>query len=142
MSTGVLLYCFDTPEVAYHRLAEKCVQQIKKYLKLEITIVTDIATYKKFKPMGFINYKLVEPQKGNRRVYREKSISWHNMERAMAWDHSPYDTTILMDCDYFVFSDTPDIFTVIGVLIIIICGIYVFLGEHKQNINSSKIIRE
>ena len=106
MSTGVLLYCFDTPDVAYHRLAEKCVQQIKKYLKLEITIVTDIATYKKFKPMGFINYKLIEPQKGNRRVYREKSISWHNMERAMAWDHSPYDTTILMDCDYFVFSDT------------------------------------
>ena len=43
---------------------------------------------------------------------------------------------------YFVFSDTPDIFTVIGVLIIIICGIYVFLREHKQNINSSKIMRE
>ena len=43
---------------------------------------------------------------------------------------------------YFVFSDTPDIFTVIGVLIIIICGIYVFLREHEQNINSSKIIRE
>ena len=43
---------------------------------------------------------------------------------------------------YFVFSDIPDIFTVIGVLIIIICGIYVFLREHEQNINSNKIIRE
>ena len=105
MSTGVLLYCFDTPDVNYHKLAERCVEQIKKFLKLEITIVTDIKTYKKFKPMGFINFKLVEPQVGNRRVYREKSISWHNMERAMAWDHSPYDTTILMDCDYFVFTD-------------------------------------
>ena len=43
---------------------------------------------------------------------------------------------------YFVFSDIPDIFTVIGVLIIIMCGIYVFLREHEQNINSNKIIRE
>ena len=43
---------------------------------------------------------------------------------------------------YFVFSDIPDIFTVIGVLIIIMCGIYVFLREHEQNINSNKVIRE
>ena len=43
---------------------------------------------------------------------------------------------------YFVFSDIPDIFTVIGVLIIIMCGIYVFLREYEQNINSNKIIRE
>ena len=43
---------------------------------------------------------------------------------------------------YFVFSDIPDIFTVIGVLVIIMCGIYVFLREHEQNINSNKIIRE
>ena len=34
MSTGVLLYCFNTPEVNYHLMAERCVEQIKKYLKL------------------------------------------------------------------------------------------------------------
>lgn len=105
MSTGVLLYCFNTPEVNYHLMAERCVEQIKKYLKLEVTIVTDMETFKKFKPLGFVNYKLVSPEKGNRRVYRDKSISWHNMERVNAWDHSPYDTTILMDCDYFIFTD-------------------------------------
>ena len=43
---------------------------------------------------------------------------------------------------YFVFSDIPDIFTVIGVSIIIMCGIYVFLREHEQNINSTKLILE
>ena len=51
MSTGVLLYCFNTPEVNYHLMAERCVEQIKKYLKLEVTIVTDIETFKKFKPL-------------------------------------------------------------------------------------------
>ena len=59
MTTGVLLYCFDTPEVAYHKFAEKCVELINKNLKLEITIVTNIETFKKFKPLGMINYKLI-----------------------------------------------------------------------------------
>ena len=106
MTTGVLLYCFDTPETNYHKLAERCVAQIKKHLQLEITIVTDIFTYKKFKPMGMINYKLVTAETTNSRSYRGKKIPWYNKERALAYEHSPYDTTILMDCDYFVFSKT------------------------------------
>ena len=105
MSKGVLLYCFDTPEVAYHKLAERCVEQIKKHLKLEVTIVTNSETYDKFKPLGFVNYKIVENSTGNFRPYRGKNISWNNLERKNAYIDSPYDTTILMDCDYFVFTD-------------------------------------
>ena len=105
MSTGVLLYCFDTPEVAYHKFAEKCVRLIKKNLKLEITIVTNFETFKKFKPLGMINYKLIENRQGNKRPYRGKHITWHNLDRALAYEHSPYDTTILMDVDYFCFTD-------------------------------------
>ena len=104
MSTGVLMYCFDTPDTNYHKLAERCVAQVKKHLQLEITIVTDIDTYKRFKPMGMINYKLVKAQTTNTRSYRGKKIAWYNKERALAYEHSPYETTILMDCDYFVFS--------------------------------------
>jgi hypothetical protein len=105
MTTGVLMYCFNTPEVNYHLLAEQCVAQIQKHLKLEITIVTNIKTFKKFKPLGMINYKLVDNVTSNRRSYRGKNIAWYNFERVMAYEHSPYDTTILMDCDYFVFTD-------------------------------------
>lgn len=43
---------------------------------------------------------------------------------------------------YFVFLDIPDYFTVIGVCIIILCGIYVFIREHNQNSYSPKILRE
>ena len=107
MTTGVLTYCFDNPDTQYHKLAERCVAQIRKYLKLEITIVTNLETFKKFKPMGMINYKLVEAKTTNKRAYRGKSVAWYNKERALAYEHSPYDTTILMDCDYFVFSSTP-----------------------------------
>ena len=105
MTTGVLMYCFNTPEVNYHLLAERCVAQIRKYLKLEITIVTNFETFKKFKPLGMINYKMVDKSTRNRRSYRGRNIAWYNFERVMAYEHSPYDNTILMDCDYFVFTD-------------------------------------
>jgi len=106
MTTGVLLYCFDTPEVNYHALAERCVSQIRRHLGLEVTIVTNMETFRKFKPMGMINYKLVDNKVGNTRHYRGKTMAWYNRERALAYEHSPYDVTILMDCDYFVFSDS------------------------------------
>ena len=63
MSTGVLLYCFDTPEVAYHKFAEKCIKLIKKNLKLsrfEITVVTNLSTFEQFDDIAGLNIKLVE----------------------------------------------------------------------------------
>ena len=108
MSTGVLLYCFDTPEVAYHKFAEKCIKLIKKNLKLsrfEITVVTNFSTFEQFDDIAGLNIKLVENKTGNKRSYRGKNISWNNLERSLAYEHSPYDTTILMDVDYFCFTD-------------------------------------
>ena len=43
---------------------------------------------------------------------------------------------------YFVFLDIPDHFTVIGVSIIILCGIYIFIREHNQSSHSPKVLRE
>ena len=106
MTTGVLIYCFDTPEVNYHKLAERCVSQIQRHLALEVTIVTNTETHEKLRPMPRVNHKIVDNKTTNTRVYRGKNLAWYNKERVMAYDHSPYDTTILMDCDFFVFSDT------------------------------------
>jgi hypothetical protein len=56
MTKGVLLFCFDNKDTQYHKILEKCVYLIKKNLKLEITVVTNHDTFKKCKPLGFINY--------------------------------------------------------------------------------------
>jgi len=101
MKKGVLLFCFNTPTCDYHKIAEHCVRLIKKNLKLEITIVTNFETYKRFKPMGFINFILHDHAKGNKRMGQE----WNNLDRCHAYDLSPYDKTILIDCDYFPFTD-------------------------------------
>ena len=101
MKKGVLLFCFDTSDVQYHKILERCVHLIKKNLKLEITVVTDLSTFKKIKPMGFINYKLIEPELGN----TKSGKAWNNVDRHMAYELSPYDVTLVMDIDYFPFTD-------------------------------------
>ena len=101
MTKGVLLFCFDTAEVKYHKILERCVALVKKNLKLEITVVTNFDTYKNLKPLGFVNYKFIEPELGNTKLGKE----WRNVDRHMAYELSPYDTTLVMDIDYFPFTD-------------------------------------
>lgn len=101
MTKGVLLFCFDTAEVKYHKILERCVALVKKNLKLEITVVTNFDTYKNLKPLGFVNYKFIEPELGNTKLGKE----WRNVDRHLAYELSPYDTTMVMDIDYLPFSD-------------------------------------
>ena len=101
MTKGVLLFCFDTPDFRYHKILERCVALVKKNLKLEVTVVTNFETYKNLKPLGFINYKFIEPELGN----KKNGLEWRNVDRHMAYELSPYDTTLVMDIDYFPFTD-------------------------------------
>jgi len=101
MSRGVLLFCFDTEHTEYHRILEKCVYLVKKNLKLPITVITDYATFKKTAPLGSVNYKFIEPELGNTKMGK----SWKNADRHLAYELSPYDTTLVMDIDYFCFTD-------------------------------------
>lgn len=98
---GVLLYCFNTESYRYDKIAAKTVPLLKKYLKLPITIVTNAETFKCLPPLGFINYKIIENQTGN----QINQKSWHNLDRHRAYELSPYEKTILLDIDYFCYSD-------------------------------------
>ena len=101
MKKGILLFCFDTKDTHYHKILQKCVELIRIHLKLEITVVTNFETYKRLKPLGFINYKFIEPELGNSKFGKE----WNNVDRHLAYELSPYDTTLVMDIDYFCFTD-------------------------------------
>jgi len=101
MKNGILLFCFDTVDHKYHKILERCVHLIKKNLKLEITVVTNFDTYKHLKPLGFVNYKFIEPELGNAKNGQE----WKNVDRHLAYELSPYDVTLVMDIDYFPFTD-------------------------------------
>lgn len=101
MTKGILLFCFDTQHTSYHRILERCVRLIKKNLRLEITVVTNFETFKRMGSLGFVNYKLIQHEKGNTKLGKE----WNNVDRHMAYELSPYDTTLVMDIDYFCLTD-------------------------------------
>ena len=103
MSAGVLIYCFDSEQVKYHRTTNFCMELIKKNLELPVTVVTNSATKEHIK--GADSLFVIENQKNNQRFYKDKNIPWYNLERSSSYEHSPYDTTILMDSDYFVYTD-------------------------------------
>jgi len=101
MSKGVLLFCFDTQDTKYHKILERCVELVKKNLKVPITVITNFETFKKMLPMGFVNYKFIEPERGNKLGGKD----WNNVDRHLAYELSPYDTTMVLDIDYFCFTD-------------------------------------
>lgn len=102
MSAGVLLFCFDTEHTRYHKILERCVRLVQKNITSEITVITNFDTYNKMTPMGHINYRFIEPELGNTKMGKE----WNNVDRHMAYELSPYDTTLVIDIDYFCFSDS------------------------------------
>ena len=103
MSVGVLIYCFDSEKIKYHTVTNFCISQIKKYLNLPVTVVTNNETKNHLK--GTDSIVMIENKSGNKRIYKGQSVDWFNLERAKSYDYTPYDTTILMDADYFVYSD-------------------------------------
>jgi hypothetical protein len=102
MSAGVLLFCFDTEHTRYHKILERCVRLVQKNITSEITVITNFDTYNKMTPMGHINYRFIEPELGNTKMGKE----WNNVDRHMAYELSPYNTTLVIDIDYFCFSDS------------------------------------
>jgi len=101
MTQGVLLYCFDTEKVRYHGIMDRCISLIKKNLGLDITVVTNKTTLSSWSNIENCNTVVIEQEIGNRR----DSQDWYNLDRCHAYDISPYDTTLLLDIDYFCYTD-------------------------------------
>jgi hypothetical protein len=98
---GVLLYCFNTESYRYDKIAAKTVPLLKKNLGLDITVITNNETRVHLPDQDGVNYVVIENQTGN---YINKK-SWHNLDRHRAYELSPYEKTILLDIDYFCYSD-------------------------------------
>jgi hypothetical protein len=87
-SKGVLLFATNTDTVDYVTIAHRAERLINHYLGLPVTMVEGT-------------------RRPNRRynVDSEQFEQWNNTGRSKAYDLSPYDQTILLDCDYLVFDD-------------------------------------
>lgn len=101
-SKGVLLFAFNSERVDYVAIADQTSRLIEKHLGLPITLVTDHDAEPKFAYDKIIR---AEARSGNIRNDRDNNhYEWKNLDRYMAYELSPYDTTLLCDVDYAVFD--------------------------------------
>jgi len=91
MSRGVLLYAFNNGTTDYLSMARWSAKRIERFLGLPTTIISDQDDAELGGTRVFNATRGIEP--------------WYNASRNRAWDHSPYDETIVLDVDYIVNSE-------------------------------------
>lgn len=103
-SKGVLLFAFNSQRVNYVNIADQTSRLIQKHLNLPVTLVTDHDADPKF---AYDQVIRSTASTGNTRNDKENNVyEWKNLDRYMAYELSPYDTTLLCDVDYAMFDNS------------------------------------
>ena len=103
MTQGAMMFAFNNQKIDYVKLASWNAQNIKKFLGLPTTLVTD----QPVDDSAFDQVVVVERPAHGTRYFEDvgSAVDWYNGNRVDALDLSPYDRTLLLDADYVVASD-------------------------------------
>ena len=118
MTRGALIFAHNNRTVDYALMALISAGLAKKNLDIPVSLVTDDSTVEWMRESGiydrsvevFDKIILVEkPVTGNSRNLNDGEakikVPFVNTNRSNAWELTPYDRTLLLDGDYFIFSD-------------------------------------
>ncbi len=120
MSRGVLMYAHNNSEIDYFKIACANALMVQKNLQVPVTVVTDEGTLKwSKKTLGedFVNScfeKIIIVDRDykfkNQRTYMDTSFStkplqFYNCNHWQAYELSPYEETLFIDCDYLILSN-------------------------------------
>jgi len=106
---GVLLFANNNSDFNYVKQAVIAATLAKYYLKVPVALITnkdeltdDVSIFD-----HVVDYK--STAEANVRPFyidgKPKQIQWHNLDRLLAYDLSPFDETILIDTDYLIQND-------------------------------------
>lgn len=98
---GVMVYCINTDRYRYDRIASKTIPLLVKNLGLPVTVVTNEDTLPSLPAIPSVDHIIIENQTGN----FINGKQWNNLDRHRAYELSPYDKTLLVDIDFFCYSD-------------------------------------
>lgn len=106
VSNGVLIFAINS-SFDYISAAAFAAKQAKKYLNLPVTLVTTTEV----KLDIFDSVIVIDDNNYSQRNYvapngQSTLIQWFNESRVNAYDLSPYDKTLLIDADYFMFNSS------------------------------------
>ena len=118
MTKGVLMFAHNSPEVDYGLMAIIAGGLAKKNLKVPVSVVTDKWTIAWLKESGMwakaeeVFDKIIEVEKPYTKNVRKlhdgfhsKTVPFVNSNRYSAYELSPYNTTLLIDTDFLIFSN-------------------------------------
>jgi hypothetical protein len=119
MSRGVLMYAHNNTEIDYFKIACANALMVQKNLGVPVTLVTDegsVSWGKQSLGNDFVNScfeNIIEVTKDysfdNKRNFSDtsnnsKSLQFYNSNHWEAYELSPYDETLFIDCDYLIMS--------------------------------------
>lgn len=119
MTCGVLIYAHNNSEIDYLKIACANALMVRKNLGVPVTLVTDEGTIswgKKALGEEFINscfekiievnrdYMFQNPRNFSDTSFSSKPLLFYNCNHWEAYELSPYDETLFIDCDYLIMS--------------------------------------
>lgn len=120
MSRGVIMYAHNNTEIDYFKIACANALMVKKNLGVPVTLISDSGTVNWSKSSlgeDFVNScfeSIIEVDRdymfNNIRnfadtVFTTKPLQFYNANHWQAYELSPYDETLFIDCDYLIMSD-------------------------------------
>lgn len=119
MNSGILIYAHNSKELDYSKLAVICCKLASKNLNLPVSVVVDRNTleyvktaehnelfFNSFDKIITVDY---EESHNYRMLYDGTEgtlIPFRNNNRCTAYKLTPYDKTLLIDCDFLILSDS------------------------------------
>lgn len=100
MKRGVLLFAHNNGVTDYYSMAVYTANRINRFLDLPVSLVSDLASVKHSQHV-FDKIIYVHADESN---IRDKNTKWINKGRHSAFEHTPYDETLLLDTDYMINS--------------------------------------
>lgn len=103
---GVLIYAHDNDLIDYQKMATIAGALAKKNLGVPVAVVVDIPT-DDLMDSGVFDY-VIRVNKGEAESqfdYGTGRADYFNSARAYAFDHSPFEETLMIDADYMVHTD-------------------------------------
>ncbi len=118
MNKGVLIFAHNNRDIDYALMSIIAGGLAKKHLGVPVSLVTDPTTVdwlvesKQFEKAAAVFDKIIsvdKPETDNKRKLHDglnnKVVPFVNSNRCSAWDLTPYDKTLIIDSDFFIFSD-------------------------------------
>lgn len=102
MNTGALVFAFNNNSIDYVAIAVECAKRVNRHLDIPVTLVTDNTVDSEW----FDRVIIAKKESGGSRYWHasQHTDHWFNRSRSSAYDLSPYENTLLLDCDYFINS--------------------------------------